>query len=559
MNIQQVMINKTSTFRLSTRCYGLILIAALVLSNGAFALGNTQDEGYVRLLNQATFGATPNEFNRIKSLTASGWLDDQFAKSYSKPNWNIINELIASLDARTLNLGVKFGSRIGVRGQLMVNDLWERYITADDQLRQRVTAALLEIFVINSNITMKSDTRRLAANFVDLLEKNAFGNFRTLLEDVSKSPAMGYYLSHINNKKATYDSAGNEISIPDENYAREIMQLFTIGLYELNKNGTLKLVNGKPIETYTQDDVFNLARVFTGWKMDKSFPEPEFYNHPMVAFDSIHSPEQKRFLGTVIPAGTNTTNSLKIALDALFNHPNVGPFIGKQLIQRLVTSNPNPAYVARVSGVFNNNGSGVRGDMKAVIKAILLDPEANPNTTAQNPNRWGKMREPMMRLTAVARLLGIQYSKPNTVYPIGDLTQLGNGLGQTPMRSPSVFNFFRPGYVPPDFAAIKLVAPEFQIITSASLPGSLNFVNNFIDTAEQVFNIRNKTVLETQAQNTAQLVGFLDFYMTANTMTQENIGEVDAQVNSISPASPWIRAKAALQMVSGSPFFLTEQ
>lgn len=557
MNIQLIK-KKFFALKLPARNFCSALFVTFVFSSSAFAVVTTQDEDYVRLLNQATFGATPYEFNRIKTLTANGWLNDQFSKPFSKSNWKIIDELVASLDAGTLNLGVKFGSRIGVRGQLIVNDLWERYITANDQLRQRVAAALLETFVINSNITMLSDTRRLAASYVDILERNAFGNFRTLLQDVSKSPAMGYYLSHINNKKATYDSAGNEIRIPDENYAREIMQLFTIGLYQLNTNGTLKLVNGKPIETYTQDDIFNLARVFTGWKMDRTFPEPDIYNHPMVAFDSIHSPEKKSFLGTVIPAGTNATDSLKITLDTLFNHPNVGPFIGKQLIQRLVTSNPSPAYVESVANAFNNNGSGVRGDMKAVIKAILLAPEANPNTTATNPLKWGKMREPMMRLTAIARLLGIQFSNPNAVYPIGDLTPLGNGLGQTPARSPSVFNFFRPGYVPPNFAG-KFVAPEFQIITGTSLPASLNFMNNFIDEADQVFSVKNKTILETKAQNAEKLVSFLNFYLTSNTMGQKNIDSIIAQVNKIPPSSPWSRAKAAVQMVAGSPSFLTEQ
>lgn len=537
-----------------------MLFATLVFSSGTFAIASTQDDDYVRLLNQATFGATPNEFNRIKTLSPSGWLNNQFTKLLTKSNWNSVNESIAGLEAGTINPSIKFGSYSRVnREALMFGQLWERYITADDQLRQRVTAALLEIFVINSNITMLADSRRLAAAYVDLLEKNAFGNFRSLLDDVSKSPAMGYYLTFVNNRKATYDSIGNEISIPDENYARELMQLFTIGLYQLNNNGTLKLVNGKPVETYTQDDVFNLARVFTGWVKDVKFPLNDSYGQPMVAIGRFHSPEQKNFLGTLIPAGTNATQSLKIALDTVFNHPNVGPFIGQQLIQRLVTSNPTPAYVDRVARVFNNNGSGVRGDMKSVIKAILLDPEANPNTATVNPIRWGKMREPMIRLTAVARLLGIQFIKPNAIYPIGGLTHLGNGIGQTPLKSPSVFNFFRPGYVPPTFTSLKLLAPEFQIITGTSVPASLNFTNNFIDKADQFFSINNKTILETQAQNTAQIVSFVGFYLTANTMSQANIDEIIAQINKIPSTSGWSRAKAAVQMVSGSPYFLTEQ
>ena len=552
--------NYLSAFKLLKTSHYLMLFSIFVFSDAAFALGSAQDNDYVRLLNQATFGATPAEFDRIKSLTANGWLNEQFAKPQSKANWDAILALIAANDAGKLNTQSKFGDPDSGR-QFMVGHLWERYISADDQLRQRVAAALLEIFVMNSKITMLTDTRRLGAYYVDLLEKNAFGNFRTLLEDVSKSPAMGYYLTFINNRGAKYDSAGNPIVIPDENYAREIMQLFTIGLYQLKNNGTLKLVNGHPVETYTQDDIFNLARVFTGWRKDINFSSVDSNGHPMVAVGQYHSREQKAFLGIVIPAGTNATDSLKIALDTLFNHPNVGPFIGKQLIQRLVTSNPTSAYVNRVANVFNDNGNGIRGDMKSVIKAILLDPEANPNTSVVSPTKWGKMREPMMRLTAVARLLGLKYSNPDKVYPIGDLTKIGNGIGQTPLKSPSVFNFFRPGYVPPDFAnlKVKFVAPEFQIITGTSIPASLNFINNFIDKAEQDFSIENKTTLLTQAQNTGQLVNFLNFYLTANTMSQENINEIVAQVNKIPATDLWARAKAALQMVSCSPSFLTEQ
>ena len=537
-----------------------MLCILLVTTNMDSAIGSTQDEDYVRLLNQATFGATPYEFERIKSLTASGWIDDQFTKAFSKSNWVAIDEIIAAHEAGEIKLSIKFGDHNTAR-QIMIGNLWERYITADDQLRQRIAAALLEIFVMNSKITMLNDSRRMASYYVDILEKNAFGNFRTLLEDVSKSSAMGYYLTFINNVKAKYDSAGNPIVIPDENYAREIMQLFSIGLYELKNNGTLKLVSGKPVETYTQNDIFNLARVFTGWRQDIRFSTVDRDGQPMVAVERYHSHEQKSFLGTIIPAGTNANESLKIALDTLFNHPNVGPFIGAQLIQRLVTSNPSPAYVNRVANAFNNNGNGVRGDMKAVIKAILLDPEANPNTSLINHDRWGKMREPMIRLTAVARLLGAQFLDTKFIYPIADLTKIGNGIGQTPLKSPSVFNFFRPGYVPPNFAgfSFKFVAPEFQIINGSSIPASLNFINNFIEKSDQVFSIENRTVLEAQAKNSDKLVGFLNFYLTSNTMSPENVSELVTQVNKIPITSPWTRVKAAFQMVSCSPFFLTEQ
>jgi uncharacterized protein (DUF1800 family) len=298
---------------------------------------------------------------------------------------------------------------------------------------------------------------------------------------------MGLYLSHLRNQKED-PSRGR---VPDENYAREVMQLFTIGLYELNLDGTVRLDSrNEPIETYTNEDVTGLAKVFTGWSWagpDKS--DTRFFGGnasadravlPMQSYPKYHSTSEKRFLGTVIPeqASADPEASLRVALDRLFSHPNVGPFIGKQLIQRMVTSNPSPAYVARVASAFNDNGSGVRGDMKAVIRAVLLDPEAR--SPLPGATDYGKLREPVLRIAHWLRAFGAQSASGR--FLIGNTDNPNSSLGQTPMRSPSVFNFYRPGYVPPntDIAAAGLVAPEMQITHESSVAGYLNTLRSVI-------------------------------------------------------------------------------
>jgi uncharacterized protein (DUF1800 family) len=302
------------------------------------------------------------------------------------------------------------------------------------------------------------------------MEANAFGNFRKLLEDVTLSCAMGDYLSMRGSRKA--DASGRR---PDENYAREIMQLFTIGLVELNPDGSPKLVNGQPVETYNEADVSGLARVFTGWDRGPGFSESQATEvlGPLVNEAQYHENGTKVFLGTTIPANTNAVDSMRIALDRLFNHPNVGPFIGRQLIQRLVSSNPSGAYIARVSAAFADNGRGVRGDMKTVIRAVLTDREARtPRTNAD----YGKLREPVLRFVMWARAAKV--TSPSGRWELWDLSSSADGLGQSPMHSPSVFNFYRPGYVPPNtvFSDAGKVAPEFQITTESSVASYINFM-----------------------------------------------------------------------------------
>ena len=353
------------------------------------------------------------------------------------------------------------------------NTLWRKLMSSTDVLRQRVTLALSEVFVVSMAGLPVNWRGMVAAAYMDTLEANAFGSFRTLLNDVTLSVGMGVYLNMRGNQKA--DGKGRE---PDENYAREVMQLFTLGLYQLNNDGSVKTANGQPLETYTPDDIKGLARVFTGWDYDRfSNSVPDHARRPMVFTASRHSPESKSFLGVNLPAGTDGVAELRVALDTLFNHPNVGPFFGRQLIQRLVTSNPSPAYVSRVASAFNNNGAGVRGDMKAVIRAVLLDAEARSVNVAAN---WGKVREPMVRFIQWARTFNV--SSPLGMWNVGDMSSASTRLGQSPLRASSVFNFFRPGYVPPgtSIGSAGLQAPEFQITNESTVVGYANWMQTVV-------------------------------------------------------------------------------
>jgi uncharacterized protein (DUF1800 family) len=327
------------------------------------------------------------------------------------------------------------------------------------------------------------------AAYWDILNKYAFGNFRNLLEEVTLSPAMGHYLNTRGNQKE--DTAKGRV--PDENYAREVMQLFTIGLNELNLDGTVKTNNGKAIDSYTADDVSQLARVFTGYDFDRatygnfsgvfsgySIYRREYARQRMVFDASKHSNLPVRSTSYInIPANTAGPQALQIALDGLFNNPNTGPFFAKQMIQRLITSNPSPAYVARVASAFNNNGAGVRGDLKAVWTAMLLDDEARDPKNVVDPN-FGKVREPIVRFVQWGRTFGAK-SLQNS-WKIGNQSNSQYALGQSPFQSPSVFNFFRPGYVPAgtELASRGATAPEMQLVNETSVGGYINFMTNRI-------------------------------------------------------------------------------
>ena len=428
-----------------------------------------------RFLGQATFGPKMNEIDTVAASGYAAWLDSQFAKPQSL-HLPPVTAYLGTLPATSQN------GQTGFQWSL-----WKTFSSGDDALRQRVAFALSQIFVVSLNSNIAFSYPRGPAQYLDTLGTHAFGNYRTLLEAVTYSPMMGLYLSHLRNQKENNTTG----TVPDENYAREVMQLMSIGLYELNPDGSQKLNGvGKPIETYSNADVSSMAKVMTGlsWAgpdtTDNRFngratgADPDKEIKPMQAYEQFHSIAQKQFLGVTIPAQAtaSTNNDIRIALDTLFNHPNVGPFIGKQLIQRLVSSNPSPAYVSRVSAAFANNGAGVRGDLKAVIRAVLLDPEARAPTSASS----GKLREPAVRFVHWMR--SFNATSLDGRFLQGTTTDPATQLAQTPMYAPSVFNFFRPGYIPPNsrVGSAGLVAPEAQIIHETSLAGYLNFMRGVV-------------------------------------------------------------------------------
>jgi uncharacterized protein (DUF1800 family) len=409
-----------------------------------------------RFLSQATMGATKGNVDQVAAQGYDAWLDAQFAMPRAISHWDwLVQAGYATTATQNNQLGFD-------------PVMWRQLIASADQLRQRVGMALLDFLVVGIDGVNVPWRQFAVAAYVDLLLDNTFGNYRTLLQAISTNAAMGYYLTFAGNRKANPATG----AVPDENYARECMQLFTIGLLKLNADGSLQ--GGAPSETYTQDDITGLARVFTGWNLaNADNSTPDRMRLPMVNNPALHETGAKTFLGTTIPAGTAGPQSLTLALDAIFAHPNLPPFVSRQLIQRLVTSNPTSAYIGRISAVFANNGAGVRGDLRAVVRAILLDAEARNASAAAS---YGKLREPVMRLTGWAR--SFNATSPSGAWPIGDTSSTANRLGQSPGRSPSVFNFFRPGYTPPNsaIATAGLVAPEFQITNEPSVIAYVNYM-----------------------------------------------------------------------------------
>lgn len=434
-----------------------------------------------RLLLHAQFSASYDEIAQVQSLGFSGWLDKQIATPMGQTAWQWLQSK---------------GYDLISEDQLFFSDqpcsymVWYQMMASPDAVRKRFALALSEFFVVSIQGIQLNWPSFAMARYWDILCSNAFGNFRQLLEEITLCQAMGAYLNTLGNQKAD-ERTGR---LPDENYAREVMQLFSIGLLQLNLDGTPKLgPNGQPLETYTQSDVSQLARVFTGYELDESVgrftsPRPPNYTvlkldytlKPMVLNPSRHSPEAKVFLGTTIAAGTDGVSALKIALDTLFNHPNVGPFFGRQMIQRLVTSHPSPAYVARVASVFNNNGKGARGDLAAVLRAILLDEEATGSASLKD-NGFGKLREPMVRVAQWARTFKVRSAK-GTWKMQGSTYSARESIAQNPLSAPSVFNFFRPGYVPPSTAlsASGFTAPEFQLVNESTVASYINYLQNIL-------------------------------------------------------------------------------
>lgn len=487
------------------------------MSAKANTAATISDTEAARFLLRAQFGATEADIAAVRAQGYAGWLETQFKspRGQKGADW---------LDAHGHNAVTAEARYFWPQaGDYMI---WNQLLAQPDEFRQRCAFSLSQFCVISLNPIDGYWPPYIMAAWWNVLLDEAFGNFRSLLERVTLNAGMGMYLNTKGNLKEDAKT-GRE---PDENYAREIMQLFSIGLYELNPDGTEKRdARGKPIETYVQADVTNLAHVFTGYDHDMSrvkyrtvpwqnFPvvTAEFTGDPMKLDPANHSTRAVTFLGTTIPAGTPGPESLRIALDRLFNHPNVGPFFGRQMIQRMVTSNPSPAYVGRVAAAFADNGEGVRGDLKAVWRAVLLDPEALAPADPGNPLH-GKLREPVLRFVGWARTMGLRSENGNCEI---FATSGQEGLGQSPLRSPSVFNFFRPGYVPPHTAIAKAgkQAPEFQIANETSIAGYINFLSWAIRWGYKDMKPSYEAVLPL-AHDPPALVAWLNLHLAANQLS----------------------------------------
>ena len=502
-----------------------------------------------QFLNQASFGATEAEAEQLKVLRFEGWIDDQLEKP-------------ASLQLPYLQSLPRPQFLFQLQPDRV--DIWfKNVLHGEDQLRQRVAFALSEIMVVSQLGSLGNATYSLAG-YYDVLARNAFGNYRELIEEVTLHPAMGVYLSMLGNERPN-----PALNIrPDENYARELMQLFSIGLVELNIDGTVRLDNqGQPIPTYDQSIIEGFAHVFTGWNYAGAFSfEQAFRNDanqvvPMQLYPPYHDDGPKKLLnGVTLPAGQTGDQDLQAALDNVFNHPNVGPFIAIRLIQRLTTSNPSPGYVERVARVFNDNGFGERGDLGAVVKAILLDEEARPELRMEID---GKLKEPLLRLTQLYRAYDAQSDSGR--YPLNFAYIL---FGQGPLQAPSVFNFFSPFYSPPgEIRNSSLVAPELQIATEYQNTQLTNYLllQTFVyhwqieridndDYNEDLVLINFEEELSV-ADDTAALVTMVDNKLMGGTMSDTLRQEISQMVDQWGLDQPLFRAANAIFLTISSPEF----
>jgi uncharacterized protein (DUF1800 family) len=525
-----------------------------------------------RFLIQASFGATTPDVTDVVKKGYAAWLDDQLTLPATPHRAYTMSDFVAA------NLGGQGTSVNGVYpypgGIHRQAAWWKIVLTAPDQLRQRVAFALSEIFVVSDQDANLNTWQEGMASYYDVLVANAFGNFRSLLEDVTLHPIMGVYLSALRNGRGGVDPNGVAITSANENFAREIMQLFTIGLNELNPDGTLKLdANGQLIPTYDQTTINETAKVFTGWAFSSTAGnrqfrstggyEPRDWTIPMLLYPDFHDDSAKIIVGgKALPAGQGGAKDLKDTLDTLFNHPNTGPFIARQLIQRLVTSNPSPGYIYRIAQVFANNGSGVRGDLGAVVRAILLDYEARSLTVATAPGQ-GKLKEPLLRATAFMRAFGARSDSGRyniDAYP---------ALAEAALRAPTVFNFFEPGFIGPGaLARASLTAPEFQIVTDTTAITSINFYNTYINNlrpaipspdSSEVIYLQLDNILPL-AKSPQALVDQLNLLLSASALAKTSTDIIVAALTALpSDTDDLERVRTAIYLVVNAPEGATQK
>ena len=544
--------------------------------NGTPPVPIVSPQDAARFLDQATFGATDADIHHLSLIGYQPWLNEQFAAPQSLLTPGVEQALIVNTQPACASGDVKCNAAMFLennQGQdYPENAFWQQSLTAPDQLRQRVAYSLHEMLVISMTSTGVMNMPRGAAHYYDTLAADAFGNFRQLLQDVTLNPMMGQWLAMQGNDK------GNANTDPDENYAREVMQLFTIGLYQLNDDGTQKLDGtGKPIPTYSNTDVMGLAKVFTGfsWNVpgntsDSAWSDCCMYVGPgvgedllpMQSYPSHHSTAQKAFLGVTIPSSgsPDPNGDLKIALDTLFNHPNLPAFFSKQMIQHLVTSNPSPGYVSRVAAVFKDNGLGVRGDLKAVVTAILMDTEARDTVAGASNPQFGKVREALLRYTHWARAFTAQSRTGG--YWIGSTEDPIWGLGQMTLRSPTVFNWFAPGYVPPGTTIEQagMTGPEFQMTNVSSVVGYLNYMQTAVSSdSTNGFDIFSSYAAEMNiAGNPGALVDRVNLLLMSGQMDSTLYSQILSAVSAVPvPAGDQNAINAALAARVRTAVFLT--
>lgn len=503
-----------------------------------------------RFLNQSTFGPTNALLTQVQVRDGFNvFLTQQFTVPPT-PTVPRVDAAVAALPTDS-----------GPSNPQFQEAWWYTIVTAPDQLRQRVAFALSEIFVISAQNSGMYEHPEAMATYWDMLARDAFGNFRQLLEDVTLNPGMGDYLDMVHNDKPN----PRRNTEPNENYAREVMQLFTIGVWKLNLDGTQQLdTNRQPIPSYDQDVVEGYAHVFTGWYWAQSGTPtwnyvPANYRAPMMAFPDHHDVGQKLLLnGVTLPANQTQDVDLRQALDLLFNHPNVGPFIARQLIQRLVTSNPSPAYISRVAAKFNDNGAHVRGDLSAVVRAILLDSEARSSSLTTQDN-YGHEREPIIRLANLYRAFNA--SAASGKFIVGNQTST---FGQAALYAPSVFNFFAPNYS--QSGAIEqagLVSPEFQITTDTTVITTANRMRSTVYAQPSSTNpdvlVLDLSSVAALASNPTALVDSLNNLLMGGEMSAEMRTIVINAVTQISAANTLERAQTAVHLLVTSPEFVIEK
>jgi uncharacterized protein (DUF1800 family) len=514
-----------------------------------------------RFLAQATLGADRPTIDSVAKMDFESWIDQQFALPITR-----IQPLLPEIYDTTYQRHLLAGGDTLDYPSIPTSEhfdyaWWQVNMTNEDLLRQRIAFALSEIFVIS----VQSELKRYGegvASYYDMLAENAFGNFEDLLLDVSLHPCMGVYLTHLNNPK----SNPARFVYPDQNYAREMMQLFTIGLYELNPDGTRRQdAMGNDIPTYDNDDIQEFAKIWTGLGAGAAVQRPDTtilaafgmrpnridMTAPMVMYEDYHEPGAKALLnGFVVPAGQSGMEDIRATVRHLFDHPNVGPFFGQQLIQRLVKSNPSPAYVARVAAAFDDNGAGVRGDLQAVIKAVLLDEEARSCGWYNDPVQ-GKLKEPILRYTHFARAVG-GYSVDGKFWNDGE--SYNEGAGQHPLYSFSVFNFYWPDFQPiGPIGGQGYLAPEFQVFNANTSIGFVNFVNEWA-IEETLLQSRDEDVVFTNldeiirhVEDTEALLNYLDILLT-NGMLKDDTRQIISTI--VDPMEdPYEKIKLAIYLL----------